>query len=62
MVVRMDRESRRKIIHLDMDAFFATPEQRGDPALRGQPVAVGHQAARDAYAAASYAARQCGVR
>ncbi len=58
----MDSESTRKIIHVDMDAFFASVEQRDDPALRGKPVAVGSAKSRGVVAAASYEARRFGVR
>lgn len=52
----------RKIIHIDMDAFFAAVEQRDNPELRGLPIAVGHDGPRGVVSTSSYEARRYGVR
>ena len=55
------RMENRKIIHIDMDAFFASVEQRDNPELRGKPIAVGFDGPRGVVSTASYEARKFGV-
>ena len=57
----MGTRNMRKIIHVDMDQFFAAVEQRDHPELKGKPIAVGHDAERGVVSTASYEARRFGV-
>ena len=57
----MDIDAKRKILHIDMDAFFASVEQRDNPEYRGKPIAVGFDGPRGVVSTASYEARKFGV-
>ena len=55
------RNTSRRIVHVDLDSFYASVEQRDNPALRGRPIAVGNADGRGVVATASYEARRYGV-
>lgn len=58
----LKRDTSRKIVHIDMDAFFASVEELDNPELKGKPVAVGHGDGRGVVATANYEARKFGVK
>ena len=58
----LKRDTSRKIVHIDMDAFFASVEEHDNPELKGKPIAVGHGEGRGVVATANYEARKFGVK